>query len=107
MAALVADCVRFSSPAARVTCWCSATAMKMRSCSSVMSSDQFYQCEAEARDEQEGQCAEQSGTITARGEFCDVRLQPHRGQRDREQERGQRDDPDFCLPGNRHHAVDT
>ncbi len=38
IAALTADWVRFRSAAARVTCWRSATAMKMRSCSSVMPS---------------------------------------------------------------------
>src|SRR4029450_9484987 len=36
MAALVADCVSCRSRAAWVTCSCSATATKMRSCSSVM-----------------------------------------------------------------------
>ena len=34
---LAADCARFSAWAARVTCWRSATAMKMRSCSRVIS----------------------------------------------------------------------
>src|SRR5215472_10616006 len=95
MAALTADWVRLRAREARVTCSCSATATKMRSCSSVMfarSDCEMHQGQAEAADEEECGQAEQQGLEAFRFQLADIRLEAHGGERHRKQERRRRRD---------------
>src|SRR5260370_10936605 len=107
IAALVADCVKFNSLAACVTCCRSATAMKIRSCSKVMMlTHQFDQREAEARDEQGSECPEQSGPKTSRCQFADVCFEAHRGQCNRQQQCRRGDDACPGIGGDRDQTID-